>query len=435
VNEAMRGVDAVVDLYVGEVKRQAWERAKCAKAGQTEDAKRHEDNEEGLCKRIRSLQTVFRMSNVLKLASAGADRLGITGLEWDLDPWLLPCANGVIDLRSGKLRPGRPEDFVKTVAPVPWTGIHTPAPAWEKFLDAVFDGDDDLIAFVQRLMGYAITGLTSLHLLPILWGIGSNGKTTLVEALAHVLGPLAGQIGSEMILEQRNPRQSGAPTSDVMALRAKRLVCARETNEGRRLDPGRLKLLTGRDTLEGREVFGRHQVSFRPTHQMILITNKKPHAAATDYALWQRLQLIPFTLSFVEEPTADYERQVDEKLPKKLENEASGILAWLVKGCLAWQREGLKPPRAVRAATEDYRNKEDAISRFISEGCVKGPAFSAAVNQLYEACKKWVEENDLSPVTLKRLSRELQERGYERDDTGRTVYFRGIGIREETHAQ
>lgn len=433
VDEVTRGVDTVIEIYGQEVKRQAWERLKCEKSGRTEEAENHEKSVEALYKRIRLLQTVARRMNVLTLARAGHDRLSITGLEWDRDPWLLPCLNGVIDLHTGELKAGCPGDLIKTVVPTLWQGFDTPAPTWEKFLDMVLDERDDLIEFVQRSLGYSITGLATLHTLLILWGIGRNGKGTLVEVLNHVLGPLAGPVESEMILAQRGQRQSGGPTSDIMALRGKRLVWASETSEGRRLNPGKLKWLTGGDSLTGREVFGRRQVSFQPTHKLLLLTNNKPHAPASDYALWQRLHLIPFTLSFVDEPHADHERLADPDLPSRLKAEAPGILAWLVRGCLAWQREGLRPPETVKAATQEYREEEDVIAQFIAEVCVTTPLVYAAMKPLYAAYVKWAEENGMRAENLMRLSRELIERGFQRDDTGRTVFFRGIGIRSESN--
>ncbi|MGD0230109.1 MAG: phage/plasmid primase, P4 family [Syntrophorhabdales bacterium] len=430
IEEVTRAVDAVVDIYGHEAKRQAWERLKCEKAGRTDEARKHAATEEALFKRIRLLQTTARRGNVLALARAGRDRLGITGQEWDLDGWLLPCSNGVVDLHSGEMREGRPQDYMKTIAPTPWTGIETPAPTWEKFLADVFDGNDEIVSFLWRFLGYSVTGLTTFHALPILWGIGRNGKSTFAETLGHVLGSLAGPIEAEMLLTQRGQRQSGGPTSDLMSLRGKRLVWASETSEGRRLNPAKLKLLTGGDTLTGREVFGRHQVNFRPTHKLFLLTNSKPHAPAGDFALWARLHLIPFTLSFVDEPHAPHERRADPDLPEKLKAEASGILAWLVRGCLTWQREGLKPPKAVRAATEAYRGEEDTIAQFIADVCETGAAMWTGMKTLYEAYTKWAEASGVASVTLMRLSRELVDRGFERDAAGRTVIFRGIGIRE-----
>jgi len=306
---------------------------------------------------------------------------------------------------------------------------------WEGFLSTTFDRNEGLISYLQRLLGYSITGVTTRHILIILWGIGRNGKGTLLETLGHVLGSLAGQVESEMILKQRLERPSGGPTSDIMALRGKRLVWASETGEERRLNPGKLKWLTGGDTLVGREPYGRRQVAFPPTHQLFLLTNSKPHAPAGDYALWQRLHLIPFTLSFVAEPLLGHQRRADEELPAKLKAEASGILAWLIRGCLAWQREDLRPPEIVKTATEGYRAEEDTVAQFIGEICVKGPSAKVAVKQLYAAYTKWTEENRIGAVSLMRLSKEFVERGFQRDDTGRTVFFRGIGIRSESHGQ
>ena len=152
---------------------------------------------------------------------------------------LLGCSNGVIDLTSGEHRPGRPTDYIKTFAPTPWLGLDAPAPLWAQFLAEIFAGDQELISYIQRLLGYGITGKTTEHILPIFYGPhGRNGKGTLLETVGRVLGEIAGPIEAEMLLLQTHPRQGGAPTSDIMALRGRRLVWASETGEGRHLDGG-----------------------------------------------------------------------------------------------------------------------------------------------------------------------------------------------------
>ena len=321
---------------------------------------------------VKELQRLRTKRNVLTLASVGRRSLGITGNEWDQHPWFLACPNGIVDLQTGKLRPGRQEDFVKTACPTPWRDFEARAPAWESFLADIFQADHELIDYVQRLLGYSITGLSTEHIFPILWGGGRNGKGTLLEALAHLLGPLAGPVKAEMLLEQGRTRSSAAPDSDIMGLRGRRLAWASETDEGRRLNAGRLKWFCGGDILCGCAPFGKREVQFKPTHTLFLLTNHKPKADPCDYALWARIHLIPFILSFVDEPRQENERKRDPYLAERLHAEASGILAWLVRGCLAWQREGLKPPDMVRAATEEYREGEDDIARFISECCVVG---------------------------------------------------------------
>jgi putative DNA primase/helicase len=429
LNQAMAGLESVIDLYTQEAKRQSWERLKCEKAGQTDKARKYAATGEALVKRIRALQSKARKTDVLFLAAVGASSLGITGQEWDRDPWLLCCLNGVIDLRTGEHRQGRPEDFLKTVAPTEWKGTNEPAPTWERFLVEIFSGDEELVDYVQRLSGYSVTGRTVEHFLPIMVGKGRNGKGTIFETLAYVLGDYTGQIEAELILKQKFVKPSGGPTSDIMTLRGKRLVWASETDQGRKLNAGKLKWLTGGDTLTGREMYGRRQVNFRPTHKLFLLTNHKPHANSDDYALWKRLHLIPFALSFVTDPKEQSERKADPTLPDKLRAEGSGILAWLVRGCLEWQKEGLKPPETVKVATEAYREEEDLIKLFIDERCKTGKGLEIKSGDLHRAYKTWCGENEIHPMTVTAFGIQIKQRF----DSYKTnvVFYVGISLNDD----
>ncbi len=430
LDEATGSIEKVINLYGEEAQRQAWNRVKTEKAGQKNDAKKHEVIEAALLKRIRALQTKGRKENILFLARTGPASLGVTGQEWDRDPWLLGCLNGVIDLQTGEHRPGRPDDFIKTVAPTEWKGLNEPAPSWEKFLTEIFVGGGDLIDYLQRLFGYCITGRVTEHISPILWGKGRNGKGTLLETLGHVLGPYTGQIEAELILKQKFSKPSGGPSSDIMTLRGKRLVWVSETDEGRRLNTGKLKWLSGGDTLTGREVYGKRQTSFKPTHKLFLLTNHKPHANADDYALWKRISLIPFNLSFVSEPTLINERLADPTLPDRLKSVASGILAWLVRGCLDWQAEGLTPPQRVKAATEEYKQEEDTIRVFINECCQTGASLEVRAGNLYSCFKKWCEDTGIKPINGTVFGNQIKER-FDSYPRRNRVFYVGLDILQE----
>ena len=425
VGEATEGINAVIDLYDKAAERQAWQRRQAVNTQNQEAAKKHADHENQLLKRIRALQTVHRKQNVLQLARTGAASLGITGNEWDSGPWLLGCMNGVIDLKTGQHRPGQPEDFIKTIAPHDWRGIDEAAPLWETFLNQIFDGDQELITYIQRLFGYGITGLTTQHIYPIFWGKGRNGKGTLLETLKYVLGSLAFKTKAETLLDQKFNRPSGAPDADTLAMRGKRLVWASEINEGRRINAGRLKELVGGDTLNARAPFGIRPVEFRPTHLLILLTNDRPQANPNDYALWQRIHLIPFTFSFIDDPKEPNERKADPELPEKLKQEAPGILAWLVSGCLAWQQEGLKPPVTIITATKEYRQTEDIIGQFISERCITGPNLKIKAGDLFKVYEEFCEERGLE-AKKRAFSNEIKNRfDYATD---RNLFYIGINL-------
>ncbi|HOD29123.1 MAG TPA: phage/plasmid primase, P4 family [Syntrophales bacterium] len=428
--ESLAGVVKVSDLYLAEMKRQAWARLKAERAGRTKEADRAKSLEGALSRRVRDLQTIRRKQAVLHLARAGADTLGISGDEWDRDPWALPVLNGIIDLRTGEHRPGEPSDYFKSYAPTPWEGIDTKAPTWAAFLESTFAHDAELVAFVRRLFGYSASGQTTEAVLPILEGAGRNGKTVLLQAMAETLGPdLSGPIESEMLLESRFHRPSGGPSSDLLHLRGRRLAWLSETNENRRLNAGRAKLFTGGDLITGRAPYAARQVTFRPTHKLFLLTNHKPKADAQDFALWQRVLLIPFTQVFLTnpDPSNPNERKADLHLAEKLRNERPGILAWFVRGCLEWQRQGLNPPESVKGATAGYRDSEDIIKTFLAERCIEGPEMRVRAGEFYQAFRAWAEANGERPMTGTKFGRAMKDLfNSEKNMSGK--FYMGIGL-------
>ena len=427
---ALAGVSDVAGLYLAEMRRQAWARIKAEKAGQTKAADTAKSLETALGRRVRDLQTIRRKQAVLHLARAGADSLGITGDEWDADTWALPVANGIIGLQTGAFRNGEPSDYFKAYAPTEWQGIDAPAPVWEACLLSTFAGNAELVAFIARLCGYAVTGQTSEAVLPILWGAGRNGKTVFLQAVGGVLGAdLAGPIESEMLLETRFTRPSGGPSSDLLHLRGRRLAWLSETNESRRLNAGKAKLFTGGDLLTGRAPYAARQVTWKPTHKIFLLTNHRPKADAQDFALWQRVLLIPFTQIFLTNPDPEKpnERKADLHLAEKLMAERPGILAWLVQGCLAWQREGLNPPDSVKAATAEYKAAEDTLATFRAERCIEGPSRQVRAGELYSAYKAWSEANGEKAMNGNKFGRyfgELYDTA--KDKTGK--FYLGLGL-------
>lgn len=410
IGEATQAVDGVVELYLKEAKRQNWNILKAEREKKKDEAESQKKILNELYKRIRLLQSVYRKANILTLSAAGRDSLGIAGNEWDRQEMTLACQNGIIDLRNGSLRPGLPEDLVRTFAPLEWKGLDCPAPIWERFLSEVLNTELETIAYLQRHLGYSLTGKASEHYYPIAYGEGRNGKGTLFETLAFVLGEMAGPIEAEMLLAQKYSKPSGGPTSDIMYLRGKRLVWSSETEEGRSLSASRLKWLTGGDTLTGRVPHGKRQVTFRPTHTLFLLTNHKPHAPANDFALWSRIILIPFTQAFIDEPRKANEHKADPGLLEKLKGEASGILAWLVKGCLEYQKIGLKPPETVKKATASYRKEEDIISHFTEQECELGSSYKVKAGELYKAYREWCERNGHRPLNNTRFGNEMKDR-------------------------
>ena len=330
--------------------------------------------------------------------------------ELDASPDLLNTESGTIDLRTGELREHRREDLITKIAPTTYRP-DAAAPAWEAFLERVLPGED-LRAFVQRAVGYSATGDTSEQCMFINHGGGANGKSTFQEAIAAALGDYAMRAPTEMLLAKRS---DGVP-NDVARLKGARFVSASETEEGRRLAESRIKDLTGQDTITARFMKA-EWFDFAPTHKLWLSTNHKPEIRGTDAAIWRRIRLVPWTVSI---PPAEQ----DKKLPIALRHELAGILAWVVRGCLQWRREGLQAPDEVRKATGEYRAEMDVLAGFLVECCEQDTGHWEYAKDLYECYKRWCDENGERPEPQRKFGGRLGERGFQRDRGG----SRGAGI-------
>lgn len=427
VNNVLTAIDSAVEVYSQEATKQGSIRVIATKNGENSKAKKAKGLEDELIKRINNLQGLSRKKHILILAAAGDHSLGIKGDEWDTNPYLIGCNNGVIELNTGNFREGKPDEYIKTIAPIDWKGIDEPAPYWEKFIRDIFDNKKELIEYNQRLLGYCISGLTVEHIVVILWGKGRNGKGTLFEVLKVILGDLIKPIQAEMLLRQPIPKNSASPSSDIMSLIGKRLVWASESDEGRQLDIGKVKWLSGGDTLTGRHPHGKREITFTPTHKLFLATNHKPHVPADEYAAWERISLIPFALSFVENPSKKNERKNDKFLKQKILKESSGILAWLVRGFLAWQEEGLNPPPAVQEATRKYQKDEDIIGQFIEECCKIDDNEKEQAGPFYKFYKSWCETNGHNPLGSRKYGEKMKEL-FERKYINGKYYYKGVKV-------
>lgn len=397
-------VQDVVRAYEFQLKRISWEiNSSKAKSSET-TTKALEGDEKALRSRIMALQTNRWINDVLKIARFG-NVLGMDGSGWDLDPMLFVCQNCVIDLRTGLSRAGKPEDLNKTSSPVEWKGIDQPAPVWSRFNSQIFDDKQDLVEFVQRLSGYFITGKISEEIFPILLGLGRNGKTKFVEAIKGVMGDYSGTLEVESLFEQKNFGSPGGPRADKMSLIGKRFMTCSESDEGHKLNTGTIKSQTGGDMVSARAPFARIHTEFIPTHKPALLSNFEPKISSSDPAIWERVLKIPFSQTFVDEPKGQGERVKDRDLPEKLKAEYSGILAWLVRGCLEWQRVGLMPPDIVRAATNAFRVKNDQLADFIKTCCKKSGQVQAKI--IFDAYALFCSESGVSALSANKFSEQM----------------------------
>lgn len=358
----------------------------------------------------------MRLEACLAVATA-LKPIADAGQGWDSDPWLLGAANGVVDLRTGELRNGQPEDRITMHSSVAYDA-DAPCPHWLAFLHRVMDGNATLIDFLQRAVGYTLTGDVSEQVLFFTYGTGANGKSTFLTALLDAMGDYGRQAAPGLLLAKRSERH---PT-EYADLESARLVASVEVDEGRRLAEGLVKWLTGGDRMKARKM-RQDFFEFRPTWKVWLCANHKPTITGTDWAMWRRLRLLPFTVVIPPE-------EQDPHLPDTLRRELPGILAWAVQGCLDWQRDGLGTPPEVEAATEAYRAEQDVLADFLDECCeVDDPERETATAALYKAYSEWCKEGGEKPLTKTAFGLRLAERGFTATRPSGARSWRGIGLR------
>jgi putative DNA primase/helicase len=335
------------------------------------------------------------------LARATAEAgVAIAHTELDRNPWTLTVANGELDLKTAVLTPHRRESLATKVTPIAWDP-EARCDRWEAFLARVLGGNQELISFVQRAVGYSLTGLTVAECLFFLYGTGRNGKTTFLEILRAVTGEYATQADFTTFLEGRG---DSGPRNDIARLFGARVVTSSEVGENKRLNEPLMKSLTGGDVIAARRLYS-EAFEFAPTFKLWLAANHKPKISGTDEGIWSRIRLIPFTVRI-----PDAER--DEGLRDALKAELPGILAWAVAGCRLWQQHGLGAPGAVTDATAAYRVEQDTLGSFLDEYCEIGDGFAAPTPPLYEAYKEWAKDGELHPLSKIAFGRQLEERGF-----------------------
>lgn len=348
--------------------------------------------------------------------AASEPGMAVTPAQLDADAWALNVANGTIDLRTGKLRPHQQADLNTKVAPTAYDPAAL-APTFAAFLESSLP-DVDVRAFVQRLLGYGLTGVVHEHVLPVFWGSGGNGKGTLVETVRAVLGDYAQAVPADLLMA----RQGESHPTERASLLGLRLAFASETGRGQALSEATVKLLTGGDSISAR--FMREDFfTFAPTHKLVLQTNHKPVVKGTDRGIWRRVRLVPWTV---------VPAHPDIHLKDKLAAERPGILRWLVEGCLAWQRDGLGTATAVDDATAAYREESDVIGDFLDESCVLARDARTKAGSLYAAYQAWAEAHGEHAWTQRRFGEALSERGLERRKSDGTKIYLGIGLRAGT---
>jgi len=362
-----------------------------------------------------------KIKSMIHLARSEPE-ISILPEEFDRDPWLLNVENGTIDLRTGVIKPHDREDFITKLAPVEYKKS-ADCPKFKNFLKYIFQNSKDpdaLIEFLQRLFGYALTGKTTEDIFPIFWGSGANGKSTLLETIKALLGDYGKTAAPDAILIRRGDKH---PTA-LADLYGARFVTVQETEEGTRLAESLVKQLTGGDKIKARLLY-QNYFEFTPTFKIFLATNHKPIIHGTDYAIWRRILLIPFTF------TIPPEKRDPKVRDSKFQDEWPGVLNWLIEGCLKWQKEDLNPPEEVKAATEIYRSESDIIAEWLQERTVTGRQYRTAAKELYEDYKKYIEKNGERAISKNIFGRKLVEKGYLKTNRGGKIFYTGIGLKQE----
>jgi putative DNA primase/helicase len=351
-------------------------------------------------------------------AASWIPEMNVTTSDVDTNPWLLNTKNGTVDLKTGEFREHQREDMITKIANVEYDAA-ADCPVWKQFIREIMNCNAELILFLQSAAGWALTGDTSEQTMFILFGSGANGKSTFLNTLMRLLGDYSVATPTETFMKRNGDQIS----NDIARLRGTRLVTTTEAEQGKRLSEPLIKQITGNDALTARFLYGEF-FDFVPTFKVFMATNHKPLIKGTDYGIWRRIKLIPFTTTI----TPDKQ---DKHLDAKLLAEGPGILNWLIEGTRRWLEKGLVAPAEIKNATEEYRNEMDALGNFIKECCVQNAGVTVRVRELFRAYQEWCEENNERACSERFLSLRLKELGLERCRTAEARYWRGITLKAD----
>jgi P4 family phage/plasmid primase-like protien len=339
--------------------------------------------------------------------------------ELDADPMLLGCSNGVISLTTGTLLSSDPKMLITKQVRATYDS-EAKAPLWERFISECFLGDAETIRYIQKALGYSLTGDVGEEVMHFFYGIGSNGKTLLTNVIYNILSDYAAIADTDLLM-RKDKTNDNTPTPDIARLQGKRFVIANEVEEGRRLNDKNLKTLASKQNMHARELYGK-TFEFAPQHKIFVTTNHKPYVSDQSEGAWRRIRMVPF-LNRVSG------NQIDYGLENKLMSEASGILNWLIRGCLMWQKERLNPSLAIERSSSEYRRESDVFGLFISECCKEGPEEKVDQQSLFHSWRKWCIENGHQVGSKRTLTIRLETRGFSsKAYIGKTRAYQGISL-------
>lgn len=345
--------------------------------------------------------------------------LPVTNETFDNDFNLFNVQNGFVDLKAGKLNDHERKNYFTKISNVEYTD-KADCPKWDEFLNDIFLGNQELVRFIQRAVGYSLSGHTSEQVLFVLYGNGRNGKSVFLDILNEVFGNYSTNIQPQAIMASKN--QSDA-SPEIAKLDGARLVTTTEPNEGERFDEGLLKQLTGGDRVSARKLY-ENEFEFTPQFKLWMATNHKPYVRGRDEGIWRRFIIIPFDKQI---PL----HEIDRDLTKKLKRELPAIMRWCVDGFLEWQRIGLSEPAIIKEQRDEYRVEMDSIAMFVEECCEVNPLQKVKASELFNAYDNWAKENHQHIMSSTKFGREMAKR-YERKKYQGNRFYYGINISNET---
>ena len=365
-----------------------------------------------------AVQSLNRSRLAAMIALASSEPEVVTRMrDLDRNDFMLGVENGIVDLRSGEFRPARREDLLTQRCGTQFNASAT-CPTFERFLSRVTGGNIELQAYLQRLVGYALTGDTREHCFAFLYGHGANGKSTFLDTLTRLIGNYACQTQPETLMARRG----GGASSDLARLVGKRLVVSNEIREGAHLEENLVKQLVGGDMVTARFLYQEH-FEFRPKFKLLIAGNHQPVIKGDDDGIWRRVHLVPFVHTIPE-------KERDKGLGEKLAKELSGILNWAIAGCLEWQKRGLDAPKIITEATARYREEMDLLGAWIEQECEKGAGFRYSSRQLYENYRRWCEMGGIKPMSAMVFVRKLETRKFLREHTRLGNILLGIRLKD-----
>jgi putative DNA primase/helicase len=353
-----------------------------------------------LLKHAMKSQSEARINAMINLAQA-EEGVTISADQLDADTWLLGVQNGAVELRHDRFRVSLREDLITKSAGTTFD-LYADCPNWDQFLRTITNNDRDLQTYLQRVVGYMLTGSVREEVCFILYGLGQNGKSTFRETVHTLLGSYALAADANLIVERKT---GGGATEEIARLKGKRFVAINETAENDQLNETRIKFITSQDMITARNLYG-HFFDFFPTHKAAITTNHKPIIRGTDEGIWRRVHLVPFLVSI--DPKS-VERDFRER---RLLRELPGILNWALEGLRAYLQQGLNPPSSVRASTQDYRADMDVVGQWLAERCEKDPQASIPTGRAFSDYSAWASEEVGWAMTKLKFRRHLTDRGF-----------------------